>query len=163
VQDKAWFDERTMFLWVDNILAPYDDTAPEGIVPILFLDAFSVHQMQSVVSRIQALGVEVVSIPGGRTCVIQPVKSAYRAPFRSWLIQQAMMHGTIKCPSRQQVAQWVLHASCSISYQTIRNAWRKEGFEWFPKDVGTAQDIKWYERVWDDDEEDEIEIPMAAC
>jgi hypothetical protein len=62
-----------MFLWVDNILAPYVDTAPEGIVPILFLDAFSVHQMQSVVSRIQALGVEVVPIPGGCKCVIQPV------------------------------------------------------------------------------------------
>ncbi len=71
------------------------------------------------------------------------------------------MHGTIECPSRQQVAMWVINASCSVSRQTIRNAWRKEGFEWFPKDMGT--DRKWYERVWDDDEEDEIEISMAAC
>jgi hypothetical protein len=38
VQDKAWFDERT----VDNISAPYIATAPERIVLILFLDAFSV-------------------------------------------------------------------------------------------------------------------------
>jgi hypothetical protein len=68
VQDKAWFDERT----VDNISAPYVATAPERIVLILFLDAFSVHQMESVVSRIQTLGVEVVPIPGGYTCVIQP-------------------------------------------------------------------------------------------
>jgi len=53
-----------MLLWVDNILAPYVATAPEGIVPILFLDAFSVHLIESVVSRIQELGVEVVPIPG---------------------------------------------------------------------------------------------------
>jgi hypothetical protein len=35
--------------------------------------------MESVVSRIQTLGVEVVPIPGGYTCVIQPC----------WWIQQA--------------------------------------------------------------------------
>ena len=71
MQDKAWFDEKT----VDNIS---------------FLDAFSVHQMESVVSRIQTLGVEVVPILGSCTCVIQPVdgfnnnkpfiKPAYCAP-----------------------------------------------------------------------------------
>ena len=71
----------------------------------------------------------------------------------SLLTLDSMMHGTIECPSRQQVAMWVLNASCSVSHQT--------GCEWFPKDMGT--DRKWYKRVWDDDEEDEIEIPMAAC
>lgn len=172
VQHKAWFDEKTMLLWVDNILAPYVATAPEGIVPILFLDAFSVHLMESVVSRIQELGVEVVPIPGGCTCVVQPVdvgfnkpfKSAYRANFRSWLVQKAMLYGTIQCPERQQVAKWVVDASCYVSQQTIRNSWRKDGFEWFPKDVGTADDLKWYDREWllDEEDEEEIEVPLCA-
>jgi hypothetical protein len=66
--------------------------------------------IKTVVSRIQELGIEVVPIPGGCTCVVQPVdvgfntpfKSAYRAYFRSWLVQKAMLYGTIQCPERQQ-------------------------------------------------------------
>ena len=63
----------------------------------------------------------------------------------------------------QQVAKWVLHDSCSVSHDTIKNAW-KDGFEWFPKNVGTAQNLKWYERIWEEeDDEEEIQIPMCAC
>jgi hypothetical protein len=80
------------------------------------------------------------------------------------------MQGTIECPSRQQVAKWVLHASHFVSHQTMKKAWRKEVFEWYPKDkdkdkdmdMETAQDLKWYKRVWYDKDE-EIEILMCAC
>ncbi len=42
-QNKAWFDEPMMLKLIVEILAPYVAAAPEGVVPILFLDSFLVH------------------------------------------------------------------------------------------------------------------------
>ena len=64
-QDNAWMDEPVMLQWVEQILKPHIDTAPEDVVPILFLDSYRCHIMASVVNEIQALGVEVEHIPGG--------------------------------------------------------------------------------------------------
>ena len=36
-QDNAWMDEQVMLQWVEQILKPYVDTAPEDVAPILFL------------------------------------------------------------------------------------------------------------------------------
>ena len=58
-QDNAWMDEQVMLQWMEQILKPYVHTAPEDVVPILFLDSYRCHIMASVVSEIQALGVEV--------------------------------------------------------------------------------------------------------
>ena len=66
-QDNAWMDERVMLMWVDMVLKPYFDTAPEDVVPILFLDLYCCHMMNSVVNAIQDLGVQVEHIPGGCT------------------------------------------------------------------------------------------------
>ena len=35
-QDNAWMDETVMLQWVDKVLKPYVNNAPECIVPILF-------------------------------------------------------------------------------------------------------------------------------
>jgi hypothetical protein len=67
VPKKEWFDEPTMLKWIYEILAPYVATAPEGVVPILFLDSFSVHMMATVVNVIQDLGIQVEFIPPGCT------------------------------------------------------------------------------------------------
>ena len=64
-QDNAWMDERVMLMWVDMVLKPYVDTAPENVVLLLFLDSYQCHMMNSVVNVIQDLGVEVEHIPGG--------------------------------------------------------------------------------------------------
>jgi hypothetical protein len=48
-QGNAWMDESAMILWVDKILKPYVETAPDGIVPVLFLDSYHCHMMASVV------------------------------------------------------------------------------------------------------------------
>ena len=58
-QDNAWMDERVMLMWVDMVLKPYVNTAPDDMVPILFLDSYCCHMMNSVVNAIQDLGVEV--------------------------------------------------------------------------------------------------------
>ena len=108
-QSNAWMDELVMLIWIDIILKPYLLTAPENIVPIIFLDSYRCHMMGSVVRTIEELGCEVMHIPGGCTCVLQPVdvgfnkplKAGYRKPFHNWLIQQAIIYGKIDCPTRE--------------------------------------------------------------
>jgi len=81
-QRNAWMDETVMLTWVDEILAPYVANAPEGIVPLLFLDSYRCHIMNSVVQRIQDLGVEVQHIPGGCTALCQPVDVGVNKPLK---------------------------------------------------------------------------------
>ena len=66
-QDNAWMDERVMLMWAKMVLKPYVDTAPQNMVPLLFLDSYWCHMMNSAVNAIQDLGVEVDHIPGGCT------------------------------------------------------------------------------------------------
>ena len=144
-QDNAWMDERVMISWVDEILKPYVADAPEDIIPLLILDSYRCHMMGSVVQRIQELGVEVRHIPGGCTSLCQPVDVGFNKPFKdrmrkqwlSWMIAEGVIHGTTKPPSRRDVAGWVDRAMTEMKgkEQIIKNAWRKTGYEWFPKEV----------------------------
>ena len=47
-QDAAWMDETVMLAWVDQVLQPYVETAPEDIIPLLILDSYRCHMMASV-------------------------------------------------------------------------------------------------------------------
>lgn len=58
VQENAWTDERVMLYWVDNVLKPYVETAPVGVVPFLLLDKYKCHYQGSVSKAIEDLGVE---------------------------------------------------------------------------------------------------------
>jgi hypothetical protein len=51
-QNKAWFDEPIVLKLINEILAPYVATAPERMLPILFLNSFKVHMKSSVVNAI---------------------------------------------------------------------------------------------------------------
>ena len=61
-QEKAWMSEHFMLLWVEKILKPYVATAPAGVMPLLFLDSYQVHNMASVNAAINDLGVEEIII-----------------------------------------------------------------------------------------------------
>ena len=78
-------DERVMLFWVEKVLKPYVLTAPDNIVPILFLDSYRCHMMASVVQAIEDLGVEVEHIPSGCTALCQPVDIGFNRPFKSWI------------------------------------------------------------------------------
>ena len=86
-QDNAWMDERVMLMWVEMVLKPYVDTALDNMVPILFLDSYHCHMMNSVVNAIQYLGVEVKHIPGGCTSLCQPVDIGINKPFKAFLCE----------------------------------------------------------------------------
>ena len=140
-QEKAWFDEQVMVDWVDEILTPYVANVPRGIVPIILLDDFTVHKTGRVVGMIQRLGVEVEFIPPGCTGMVQPVDVGYnkslkanvRKQYREWMFSQDT-NMIIPCPSRQQVSEWIIGAMADISDVTVRNAWRKSGFSYFPEE-----------------------------
>ena len=138
VQPKAWFSEDIMLEWVEEVLAPYVATAPPGVVPLLYLDSFKVHMMQSAVGAIQALGVEVEFVPPGCTGLVQPVDVGYNKAlkakvmdqYHTWLMAQDP-DKPIQKTTRRDVVGWVLAAEDNISVATRRNAWRKTGYAYF--------------------------------
>ena len=79
-----------MLEWVEEVLTPFIVTAPPGIVPLLYLDSFRVHMMGSVVSAIQAIGIEVEFIPPGCTGLVQPVNVGYNKSFKAKVKDQYM-------------------------------------------------------------------------
>ena len=135
-QDNAWMDERVMLMWVDMILKPYVDTAPEDIVTILFLDSYRCHMMNSVGNAIQDLGVQVKHILGGYTSLCQPVDIGINKPFKAflrkawekWMIDEWIRSGTTSPPTRELIAKWASYAKDQIKEMHIRNAWRHEPF-----------------------------------
>jgi hypothetical protein len=127
-----------MLEWVEKILALYVENVLHGIVPILFLDDFSLHKTGAVVGAIQALGMEVKFIPPGCTGMVQPVDVGYNKPlkskfceqYRKWMLDQDP-NQSIPCPSRVLVTECLIAAQSLISPAIIHNAWKKTGFSWF--------------------------------
>ena len=140
-QDNAWMDERVMLLWVEKVLKPYVEAAPDRIIPILFLDSYRCHMMSSVVDSIQALGVEVEHIPGGCTYLCQPVDVGVNKPFKkllrdrweSWMVAEGIIHGTTSPPMREKIAEWAISAKSSLTEECIKNSWRHGDYSWFPE------------------------------
>ena len=140
-QDNTWMDERVMLLWVEKVLKPYVEAAPDGIIPILFLDSYRCHMMSSVVDSIQALGVEVEHIPGGCTYLCQPVDVGINKPFKkqlrdrweSWMVVEGIIHGTTSPPMREKIAEWAIAAKSALTEECIKNVWRHGDYSWFPE------------------------------
>ncbi len=127
-----------MIKWIDEVLAPDVVTARERIVPILFLNSFSVHMKARVVNKIQDLGVQVEFIPPGCTGLLQPVdvglnkafKAKLRAEYNRWLLQQdhdLPIPGTTRC----HVSDWIIAAENNVTDNTHKNSWRKTGYSYF--------------------------------
>ena len=149
-QEAAWMDEEVMIAWVNEVLAPYNPTALDHIVPILILDMYRCHMMALVVQMIQELGVEVKHIPVGCTSLCQPVDVGFNKLFKdwmqwkwlNWMINKGVIHGTTSPPSRLDLAKWVHTALLEMKGEgeIIWNAWKRHGYEWFLNDTG-EQDV----------------------
>ena len=59
VQEKVWMSEVLCLKWVEEVLKPWAEAAPEDLIPYLLLDSYKCHLMASTVDAIQALGVKV--------------------------------------------------------------------------------------------------------
>ena len=159
-------DEQVMIRWVVEVLAPYVEEAPEGIVPVLFLDSYRAHMMASVVERIQALGIDVFHIPGGCTGLCQPVDVGFNKPFKTlmrkqwdtWMMskweQITAVDNTPK-PTQHIVSEWVLAAYDEFSPHVIRNSWTKTGYAWFDKRTEDPEVV-----IVEAEDEDEFVVRM---
>jgi hypothetical protein len=134
-QEKAWMNESKMNEWIDIILQPWkanqDENNPSVKPSILVLDAYRVHQMGSVINRIQSMGIEVVHIPTGCTYLCQPIDVGINKPIKSGLCQKwedwmmegdGLVDGVAKEPSHKMVAEWVIQVYESIPEEIEQNA-----------------------------------------
>jgi hypothetical protein len=139
-QPNAWMDQEVMIIWVDQVLCPYIETAPAGVLPNLLLDSYRCHMMASVVGMIQDLGVEVEHIPGGCTSLCQPVDIGVNKPFKNqirqqweqWMITEGLANGTTSPPTRENIIEWIQIATNYLLEQMVQNAWRHGQYSWFP-------------------------------
>ena len=132
-QPNAWMDEDVMMKWVNTILRPYVSNAPANIIPLLLLDSYRCHMMGSVVGAIETLGVEVVHIPGGCTGLTQPVdvgvnksfKCGLRREWERWMLEEEILNGVTRPPTRELISQWSIDAMESLSTEIVKNSWRQ--------------------------------------
>ena len=91
--------------------------------------------MASVVDAIQELGVEVEHIPGGCTCLCQPVDVGINKPFKkrihdlwqTWMMgdmSQGTTTVTVSAPTRELIRDWCIDAYKQMQSETniIQNA-----------------------------------------
>ena len=131
--------ERLMLMWIEQSLAPHVATAPDGIIPLLFLDCYSVHQMSSVNRAINDLGVEVIILPPGCTSITQPVDIGYNKPFKGlvrdqyeeWMVKDSK--DLSEPPRHVDVARWIVAAEQQMKRSTMVNAWMRHNLEYFPR------------------------------
>ena len=130
--------ENLMMMWIDQVLKPYVETAPPGVVPLLFLDSYGVHKMGTVNQAINDLGVEVIIIPPGCTGVTQPVDVGYNKPFKNHVrdkYEKRMIEESAdlaKPPTHKNVAQWIVASEIDMTPIILRNAWKWGGLSYFP-------------------------------
>jgi hypothetical protein len=138
-QKKAWMSEDILIEWVDRVLKPYVETAPEGVVPLIILDQYKCHLMASVVNRIEDLGVQVEHIPGGVTGLCQPVDVGINKPFKNYVVRQweeYMIEKGLRTiiaqpPDRFAFSNWILDSKDMLSKQLIKNVWRHSPYSYF--------------------------------
>jgi hypothetical protein len=116
------FDEDIMLEWVCTILVPYIAIAPHHVIPLLLLNSFTIHLKASVVTAIQALGVQVEFIPPGCTGLFQPVdvgcNKAFKAKiwkeYNKWLMHQDPDQ-PIPCTTHANVFAWIIATEENIT------------------------------------------------
>ena len=93
---------------------------------------------------IQELGVEVEHIPGGCTCLCQPVDVGINKPFKKCIrdLWQTWMMGdmsqgtttvTVSALTRELIRDWCIDAYKQMQSEMniIQNAWRHGEYTWF--------------------------------
>jgi hypothetical protein len=102
------------------------------------LDAYRVHQMGSVMNRIQSMGIEVTHIPAGCTYLCQPIDVRISKPIKTRLHEKwedwmtggkGIQDGVAKEPSRKVVAEWLVETYTTMPETIERNASMNNGFE----------------------------------
>ena len=139
-------DESVMLDWIARVLRPWAEEAPAHIRPIVILDSYRCHTTTDRVrAEINRLGVDLIHIPAGCTCLCQPVDVGINKPFKNTLRnrwedyllgnQGALdVGGRIPSPSRETLADWIINSQSEIGVETVENAWKSRAFSFFDEE-----------------------------
>ena len=87
-QKKAWMDEARMIEWIRKVWVPYISGKPA----LLSLDTFSAHLTDAVKAEFEKCNTKLLIIPGGCTCVLEPLDISINKPFKYYIRQ--LRYGT---------------------------------------------------------------------
>ncbi|KAG7359208.1 DDE superfamily endonuclease [Nitzschia inconspicua] len=142
-QNKAWHDGINMEDYIDRVLVPYLQQKANGVPCLLLMtnDASS-RWTDDVKERLEQIGITPYKIPPGCTCLVHPLAVGIWKPFKDqvrskwwqWMIDQGADKSTFVSASRELRTKWVSKSWEAITQVTIRNAWRKTGFSYFPQE-----------------------------
>ena len=156
-QVNAWMDETVFYTWIDSVLVPHINTAPEGIEPLLIMDGCRVHKMKGVNERLSELGVRVELLPPGCTGLLQPVDVGINRTFKAVMRRQwdnwIQVTKFKKKASRFDMSKWILHAISKINTKICENSWKHREYCWFPDfdmTLETKDDYFWEQWIRDD-------------
>jgi hypothetical protein len=145
VQENAWMDETCMLAWIEVVLRPWAESAPNDIRPLLILDSYRCHSTERVTDAIHHLGVDCVHIPGGCTALCQPADVGINKPFKvrlqhkweEYLVENRAVEvrGRIPSPSRETLAAWIIECLNDLDEGTVMNAWNGPGYSYFDEDL----------------------------
>ena len=142
VEDNAWMDEQCCLEWVEKCVMPWAESAPEGIIPLLFLDSYKCHQQASVVNSTAELGVEVQFIPGGFRGLCQEVDVGVNKPFKNrmhamweeYMLEERLPQLRTCPPTQQKMLHWCVDALQDLPEDLVKNAGRHGEYSCFPGD-----------------------------
>ncbi|KAF0703553.1 hypothetical protein AaE_015316 [Aphanomyces astaci] len=132
-QKNAWMDDPTTEAWRKSVWVPFiGDESPS----VLLLDDYKCHKQPSFTRKVAKVGTELEIIPGGYTCVLQPLDVGINKPFKDnirhqymlWAATQMVGNSVVASPSREVILEWIRKAWSEITVETILNAWRKCGY-----------------------------------
>lgn len=155
VSDSHWSTETTMLSYVDHIIKPYFEktrerhSLPSTAKGLVLLDVYKVHRMESVITALKHLHLNVKFIPGSMTSKCQPMdltvnkslKSDLKNSFNIWYsdeIRKAMDSGADITAVAKSInlamsrvkplaTKWFIHAWEQVSSATISKGFTEAG------------------------------------
>jgi DDE superfamily endonuclease len=131
VQEKAWFNEQIMLMWIEKIWKPVIELR-EYRVTYLLLDDFGVHLTATVKEAFLKLKTEVDIIPPGYTSVLQVMDVGINKPFKDYTRRQydewCEMNTNGTRAHRRDAARWCSSSWSQISPITIMKTWNHIGY-----------------------------------
>lgn len=136
-QKNAWMDDRVMKIWFEKVWMPY---VADKSSSALLMDDFKVHKSASTKILFSQTNTELGYIPGGFTCVLQPVDVGIAKRFKSY-IRHRYMDFMVKnfqnvpgmlappCPSRKDIAEWISDSWKQFDTLDVWNTFRNIGFK----------------------------------
>lgn len=141
---NAWMTEEVMLAWIESILVPFAMRHGPNEICVL-LDSFSVHQNQQVRETLRNHLVDVIYIPGGLTCEMQPLDIGINRPFKHYIheatINNANFEGLTASEKRLVMARSISFAFSSITTDSVINSFNRVLFTTL-ENIETAEEIE---------------------